>query len=233
MNLKIIISIILIINFVGCTKKEKLKMDTPPKMQAIKKVEPIVKNKGSLYSRRGASLFADKKDLQRGDIIQVLINESLQNTSSSKRDTSKENSTGINGGLVTKLGAVGGTPVASSTSANGILGIGLSGGSNNTFSGSAKSSDDEEFVTSVSAIIEQTYQNGNYFIKGTKQLLINGQKQFIMISGIVRPYDIETDNTVKSNRIANLKILFGKEGSDADSLEKPWGSEFIESISPF
>ncbi len=234
MNLKIIISAILIINFVGCTKKEKLKMDTPPKLQVLKKVEPEVKNKGSLYSRRGASLFADKKDLQRGDIVQVLINESLQNTSDAKRNTSKTNSTGIGGGLIGGLNT--NTPsivTKGANKANGILGITFSGSSDNSFSGSVKSSDDEEFVTTVSAIIEQTYQNGNYFIKGTKQMLINGQKQVIIISGTIRPYDISPENTVFSYQLANLKILFDKSGSDADSLDKPWGSKIIESISPF
>jgi flagellar L-ring protein FlgH len=234
MNLKLIISVLLIINFVGCTKKETLKMDTPPKIQVLKKAEPIIKNKGSLYSRRGASLFSDKKDLQRGDIIQVLINESLQNTSSGKRETSKANSTGIGGGLIGGLNT--NTPsvvTKAADKANGILGISFAGSSDNSFSGSAKSSDDEEFTTTVSAIIEQTYQNGNYFIKGTKQMLINGQKQLIMISGIIRPYDISPENTVYSYQLANLKILYDKDGDESDALEKPWGSKVIESISPF
>ena len=233
MNLKIIVIVLIVINFIGCSKKEVLKMNTPPKMQVLKKVEPIVQNKGSLYSRRGASLFSDKKDLQTGDIIQVMINESLQNTSNGKRETSKSNATGINGGLFTKLTAPGGTPIASGASANGVLGIGFNASSDNSFSGSSKSSDDEEFTTTVSAIIEQTYQNGNYFIKGTKQMLINGQKQLIMISGIIRPYDISPENTVYSYQLANLKILYNKEGDEAEALEKPWGSKMLESISPF
>ena len=234
MNLKFFIVIVLIINFTGCSKKEQLKMNTPPKMQVIKRVEPIIQNKGSLYSRRGASLFSDKKDLQRGDIIQVMISETLQNSSKDKRSTSKNNSTGIGGGLI--AGITPDTPSAVSslaTKANGVLGLSFKGSSGNSFSGSATSTNDEEFTTTVSAIIEQAYQNGNYFIKGTKQMLINGQKQVIMISGIIRPYDISPENTVYSYQLANLKILYDKDGEEADALEKPWGSKAIESISPF
>ena len=233
MNLKLLISVAIIINFAGCAKKEQLKMSTPPKIQVVKKAEPIIQNKGSLYSRRGASLFSDKKDLQRGDIIQVMINESLQNTSSGKRESSKTNKTGISGGLITTNANTPSIITSVANKANGILGIGVEGGSSNTFSGSSKSSNDEEFTTTVSAIIEQTYQNGNYFIKGTKQMLINGQKQVIMISGTIRPYDISPENTVYSYQLANLKILFDKSGDESDALEKPWGSEMIESISPF
>ncbi len=233
MNLKFFIVIVLIINFTGCSKKEQLKMNTPPKMQVIKRVEPIIQNKGSLYSRRGASLFSDKKDLQRGDIIQVMISETLQNSSKDKRSTSKNNSTGINGGLITSISAPGGKATATGAAANGLLNMGFSASSGNSFSGSATSTNDEEFTTTVSAIIEQAYQNGNYFIKGTKQMLINGQKQVIMISGIIRPYDISPENTVYSYQLANLKILYDKDGEEADALEKPWGSKAIESISPF
>ena len=42
----------------------------------------------------------------------------------------------------------------------------------------------------ISAIIEETYQNGNYYIKGSKEMLIEGQKQKIIVSGVIRPYDI-------------------------------------------
>ena len=233
MNLKIIVLVLILINFIGCSKKEVLKMNTPPKMQVLKKVEPVVQNKGSLYSRRGASLFSDKKDLQTGDIIQVMINESLQNTSSGTRETSKSNSSGIGGGLIATTPNTPSSIKNIANKANGIFGISLEGGSENSFSGSSESSDDEEFTTTVSAIIEQTYQNGNYFIKGTKQMLINGQKQLIMVSGIIRPYDISPENTVYSYQLANLKILYNKEGDEAEALEKPWGSKMLESISPF
>ena len=67
----------------------------------------------------------------------------------------------------------------------------------------------------------------------SKEMLINGQKQNIKISGVIRPYDISPDNTVNSNQLANLKILYIKDGEENDALEKPWGTKIIESIWPF
>jgi len=217
----------------GCVEKKPLVLDTKPKMQVIKKVEPVQKKKGALYSRKGASLFSDKKDLQVGDIVQILIAETLTNDSTNDKKTSKSNSSGIQGGLISPATTTSSGVKSKIDRLNGLLGIGLSGSSSNTFKGSVASSTDESFTTTISAIIEQTYQNGNYFVRGTKQLLINGQKQTIEISGIIRPYDIEVDNTIKSEKLANLKILYKKEGDENDALQKPWGSRFMESISPF
>jgi flagellar L-ring protein precursor FlgH len=238
MNLKSLLSISLLLLFTGCaTKQDKIKeldIDSTPKMQTPKVVEPIKRKKGTLYSRRGASLFADKKDLQVGDIIQIQISETLQNTSKDERKTDKTNSTGINGGL--SIGTSAQTPGDINKvvdAANGLLGLSVKGGSTNSFSGKSSSINDEEFITSISAIIEQTYQNGNYFIKGSKEMLINGQKQTIKISGVIRPYDITPDNTIKSSQMANLKVLYDKKGSEVDATQKPWGSELLEKISPY
>ena len=52
------------------------------------------------------------------------------------------------------------------------------------------------FETTISAIIEETYQNGNYYIKGRKEMLIEGQKQNIVVSGVIRPYDITSNNSI-------------------------------------
>ena len=64
-------------------------------------------------------------------------------------------------------------------------------------------------------------------------MLINGEKQTIKISGVIRPYDISPENTVYSYQLANLKILYDKDGEDVNSLKKGWGTILIESISPF
>ncbi|NQY93350.1 MAG: flagellar basal body L-ring protein FlgH, partial [Campylobacteraceae bacterium] len=93
-------------------------------------------------------------------------------------------------------------------------------GSSN-FKGVGKSSIAENFKTALSVIIQETYQNGNYYIKGSKQLLIDGQMQEIIISGVIRPYDITPDNSIMSTQIANLKILYKKDGEEADATKVP------------
>jgi flagellar L-ring protein precursor FlgH len=229
MKFSIVLPIISILLFVGCSSKDpKIDIKEKPKLQVPKVSTPIKKKKGSLYTRRGPSLFSDKKDLQIGDIIQVVIDESLTNTSKNTLDSSKTSSTGINGGIVT-------APDSGNLAnrVNQFTNIGLKAGSSSSFKGAVSAKADEQFTTTISAVIVQTYQNGNYFIEGSKEMLINGQKQVIKISGLIRPYDITPENSIYSSQLANLKVLYDKKGEEMDTIKKPWGSRAIESIWPF
>jgi len=231
MNLKLIVLVSSFgLLFVGCSQKQTIDIDTTPKMQIPKKVAPSIQRKGALYSRKGASLFSDKKDLQIGDIIQINIDEGLANDSSDSRDIKKATTSVLGGGLFTSTAPGTVTPAKA---LNNIAGLGFNGESQRTFKGSASSSNSESFNTTISAIIEQTYQNGNYFVSGSKVMLINGQKQTIGISGVIRPYDITPENIVNSDQLANLKILYDKAGEEGNSMKKPWGTKIIETIWPF
>ncbi len=219
----------------GCAQKEELDFNQPPIQIPKYNPKPVTK-KGSLYAVQGASLFADKKDLQIGDIIQVVISEELQAETSNSRSTSKDSNGSFSGGVI--------SPSAGNTNPNstinsiansitGVLGFDANIGSNSGFNGTAESEIDETFETTVSVIIEQTYQNGNYFIRGTKEMLIDGQHQEIILSGVIRPYDITPENSIQSSQIANLKILYKKDGEEKDALETPWGLKLLQSIWPF
>lgn len=217
----------------GCSNKQTLDVDSTPKMQVPKKIEPPKTKKGSLYSRRGASLFADKKDLQIGDIILVKVQEDVSSKSQNKKETTRENSSSIGTNpFQIPTGASSGTTNRINR-LNSAVGIGLNVDNSTEFTGEAKSSATEDFETTISAIIEQTYQNGNYFVKGSKEILINGQKQIVKVSGVIRPYDITPENSVSSNQMANLKVFYEKKGDEMDALEKPWLGKVIDTISPF
>ncbi|MCK5293432.1 MAG: flagellar basal body L-ring protein FlgH [Arcobacteraceae bacterium] len=233
-NLIILFSILL---FIGCASDDKkINLDAKPEKQIPLKSKKLNKvRKGTLYSRAGASLFADKKDLQIGDILQVNISESLQNDTKNTRALTKNNTSSLGGGIFAPVTGVTNTTgtTARINKLNNALGVGFNSKSANAFSGSATSKFDEKFSTIISVVITDIYQNGNYFIKGHKELLINEQKQKIAISGVIRPYDITPDNTVVSSQIANLKILYEKDGEEVDSLDKSWGTRIIETIWPF
>jgi flagellar L-ring protein FlgH len=231
---KIICFVCIFILFSGCAKEE-LDFEQPT-IQIPKEQPKPITNKGSLYSSRGGSLFADKKDLQIGDIIQVVINEELQADTSNSRSTSRNTNGNFNGGII--------SPSAGNTNPNGlinkaadkinsVLGFDATVGSNSSFSGNADSAIDEKFETTVSVIIEQTYQNGNYFIKGSKEMLIDGQNQEIILSGVIRPYDISPENSIMSSQIANLKVLYRKDGEEKDALRTPWGTKILKALWPF
>ena len=218
----------------GCMKKE---LDfKQPKIQIPAEAQKPKANKGSLYSRKGGSLFADKKDLQIGDIIQVVINEALTQDSNNSRKLTSDSSNTL-AGISIAPNATNTAPMSQVNKAanklNSGLGFDLSTNSSSSFSGKNTTAIDEAFATTISVIIEQTYQNGNYFIKGSKEMLIDGQSQEIMISGVIRPYDISPDNSILSSQVANLKILYEKDGEENDVMHTPWGMKILRALWPF
>ena len=138
----------------------------------------------------------------------------------------------LGGGLVTNGGS--NSALKSITDKiNGITNIGFETGSTNSFAGSGTNSRDEKFTTTISARIIKILSNGNYFIEGSRELLLNGEKQIIQISGVIRPYDIDQTNTIDSKYIAEAKIPYKTQGDMNQNMKKPWGSRFMESIWPF
>ena len=220
--------------FVGCTPEPEIKFEKP-RLQVPKAEPKVQRKKGSLYSMRGPSLFADKKDLQIGDIIQVQISESLSSNTNSKRELSSDSDTSLGGGMFTPMtgNALSGVTKNIANKANPLLGVDFGTKSTSSNSGEVKTNLSETFSTSVSAIIEETYQNGNYLIRGEKQMLIDGQLQSLVLTGIIRPYDITPDNSVSSSQVANMKLLYKKDGEEQDMLRVPWGTKIIRMFWPF
>ncbi len=226
------ILILFILFFSACSNKQNIDF-TKPKISIPKKAHVIKSNKGSLYAIEGSSLFADKKDLQIGDIIQVKINEGLKSNSKNKRELSENRNNRLGGALSTPKNSLNRLTNPLSKNFNSTFGVDVSTQSSSSNKGEVKTQFDETFKTTISAVIEETYQNGNYYIRGSKELLIDGQKQTIIISGVIRPYDISSDNTIDSSQMANLKVMYDKEGEEADALDTPWGLKLLKSIWPF
>jgi len=228
MNHKYIISIAILTLFAGCSHKQKIDIDQKPEYQVPKQTvqEPIIRKRGSLYTRRGPSIFADKKDLQIGDIVRVSIEETVDNTSTANRSGDQTTDSARENGVT-----FGGTSFGKKL--NSGLGLGFKTNSSSKFKGNMSDKLTEEFKTTLSAIVVERYQNGNYLIKGEKEVLINKQKQFMKFSGVIRPYDLDTYNTVTSDNIANLKIEYEQNGELMDNLEKPWGTKILDTIWPF
>jgi len=216
--------------FTACSKEPQIVFEKP-KMQVPKPIPVIKKNRGSLYTVKGPSLFSDKKDLQVGDIIQVKISESLSSNTNNKREVGASRKNNLGGGLTTAGSGGIGSNVAKVL--NPLTNVGFSSSTTSQNDGEVKTKLSETFSTNVSAIIEETYANGNYFIKGFKEILIDGQKQSLTLTGVIRPYDITPENSVSSSEIANLKILYKKDGEEQDVMHVPWGLKIIQTFWPF
>jgi flagellar L-ring protein precursor FlgH len=231
--MKISFSVALVsILFVGCSVHPvDPKMDMKPPVY-VEQLPPstkqqVVTNAGSLFGHGDNPLFADLKAMNPNDIVTVVISEIINQSSTGQKSVSEDSNNKLGAGVFT---GIGGTLGGFADKAGKI---GFESGSTNSFTGTGKNSRNESFTTTISARIIKILKNGNYFIEGNRELLVNGEKQIIQISGVIRPYDIDQKNTIDSKYIADAKILYKTEGDIDRATQKPWGSKFVESVWPF
>ena len=228
--MKISFSIVLVgVLFVGCSTHPvdpKIEMKPPVYVEQLppKTKQQIVVNPGSIFGKGDNPLFSDLKAMNPNDIVTVVISESIIQSSDGKKTISEVNSdklgagvfSGVSGSVIDKAGK-----------------LGFEAGSTNTYTGSGKNTRNESFTATISARIIKILNNGNYFIEGNRELLVNGEKQIVQISGVIRPYDITSTNTIDSKYIADAKIMYKTEGEIDRATGKPWGSKLVESVWPF
>ena len=232
-----IISSIIVILFSGCANKSldpKIAMKPPAYVEQLpsQEKEGQIQNEGSLFGRGDNPLFSDRKAMNVNDLVTVVIDENILQSSSAKKSLSKNTNDKLGGGVFTTTnanGIVGGVL----DKANGFTNIGFGTNSQNSFSSKGDNTRTEKFTTTISARVIKILNNGNYFIAGSREMLINGEKQIIQISGVIRPYDIDQTNTISSKYIADAKILYKTEGSMDINSKKGWGTRIVEAIWPF
>jgi len=200
--------------------------ETPSKVN-----ETMPSNPGSLFGQGDNPLFADLKAMHVNDVVTVTITEKTAQTSSGKKALTKQSSDALGAGVTTAGNGIVGNLSRDVNQLGGS--IGFTTGSNNSFTGNGTNTRNETFATTISARVIKILNNGHYFIEGSRELLINGEKQIIQVSGVIRPYDIDKNNNIDSKYIADAKILYKTEGDIDQTTTRPWGAKFMESIWPF
>ncbi|QIZ78875.1 flagellar basal body L-ring protein FlgH [Ferrimonas lipolytica] len=172
---------------------------------------------GSLYnSGNRGELYSDIKAHRVGDIITVLLEEETK----AKKSASNELSSDSTGALA---------PITAGGSAVTINGNTLDFGydQGHEVSREADADQSNSLEGSISVNVMQLLSNGNLVIRGEKWLTINDGEEFIRITGIIRPRDINPDNTIDSHRVANARIQYSGTGTFADSQKTGWLTQFF------
>lgn len=181
--------------------------------------EPVPVAGAIYHESRGFSLFNDVKAHNVGDILTVLLVEQTDASKSSSTSTSKETSVeNANPTLIGRPLTYGGTPMLQGS---------LDGASD--FSGSGESTQSNSLAGSVSVTVAHRYPNGNLLIRGKKLITLNQGDEFVAVSGIVRPQDIDTNNAVRSDRIAESKISYSGKGPINDANRMGFLARFFNS----
>ncbi|MHC4543201.1 MAG: flagellar basal body L-ring protein FlgH [Planctomycetota bacterium] len=180
----------------------------------------------SIWSKRGKDmrdLYTDDVARNIGDILTIKISENSKVDNKAKRDLKKETdkSTTFNG----ELGIDHILP--------SIPGFTMAAESTNELKSKADLKDERKYVDSVTVVVVDILPNRNLVVMGTRQRNIAGDIQTIEVSGIVRPSDIEFDNTVKSEQIADFRIVTKNKGIAAPYTKPGWLGRIFDIIWPF
>jgi len=176
---------------------------------------------GAIY-QSGAEirLFEDLKAGRVGDILTVRLVEQTNATKNANTKTSKSTAATLVNPTVF------GRPVTQ----NGVSLFEGSLSGEQEFDGSGASSQSNSLQGDIAVTVVERLPNGNLRIRGEKWVVLNQGKEFIQLSGIIRPYDIAPDNSVLSGKIANARITYSSKGVLAAANRMGLISRFFHSV---
>lgn len=174
---------------------------------------------GSIYNDRAQGLFAmDRRAAQVGDILTVELDESF--SASKKQSTSGNKQSSID------------TPLSGLIQASAVTSL-LDATSGRNFSGTGQASQSNSLTGRMSVSVVRILPGGNLEILGQKKLTLNNGDEYIRLRGIVRPADINADNIISSDRIANADIKYIGAGQIADTSKPGWLAQATDALAPF
>lgn len=207
----------------------------PPKYY----LEPAQKQavaEGSLWRDR-ASLFEDRKARRVNDLVTIIISESTSAMKTASTSASRESSADY--GLDTLFGMNTDFNIHKLPLINGLY------RGTNIFTPSAKGSAKSDFkgdgdtvrtgkiTGTITAKVVEVLPNGNLVIESRKEVVVNNEKEILVLRGIVRPDDISPNNTVLSQYVADAQIYLVGEGTLGDKQSQGWLVRFLDKIWPF
>jgi flagellar L-ring protein precursor FlgH len=175
---------------------------------------------GSLWrdGHSSAQLYTDARALRENDLVVVKVEEIADAKRSADTDMTHKSD----------LSAVAALNQALSSPT-----MQINGNFNKNFSGTGSTARTERLIATVPALVRKVLPNGNLFIEGHRVILVNNEEQHFYISGVVRPIDIDQENSVKSSMLAEAEVEFTGRGVLTDNQRQGWLSRYLGWLWPF
>ncbi|MDH3643141.1 MAG: flagellar basal body L-ring protein FlgH [Gammaproteobacteria bacterium] len=208
----------------GCVSVDPARPE-PIYKPAYPRATPLVEaSAGAIYQTGGAlSLFDDRRASRVGDVVTILLQEQTSSSKSAETSIKKESETELpNPTLFGNLVRGSTEPLMNEIE------------SESEFTGEAESDQSNSLSGTLSAVVAEVLPNGLMLVQGEKWLNLNRGEEYVRVSGLLRPEDIDASNRVSSLRLADARIAYSGTGELADSNRAGWLSRFfLNPIFPF
>jgi flagellar L-ring protein FlgH len=228
----------------GCSAVDRLsQIGEQPKLSAIEnpttqpgykpvqmpmpKPETVSYNPNSLWRNGSRSFFKDQRAHQIGDLLTVTVN--ITDQANFANETQRQRTATEDSGITAFLGSA----VLGQSAKNALTGRLFQADSNSQTDGKGSIVRQETLQTNVAAIVTQVLPNGNLVVEGKQEIRVNYEKRELIVAGIVRPEDIQSDNTIDSSKIAQARIAYGGHGEISDIQQPRYGSQVMDVLLPF
>jgi len=187
-------------------------------------------NPNSLWRPGARAFFKDHRAKEIGDILTVSLaladSAALQNkTERARTDSESANVTNLLG-FETKL-AKNNLPAGFSPTAAANF------GNDHSTSGDGTIDRKETINLTFAAVVTQILPNGALVILGRQELMVNSEMRELELTGVVRPGDIDADNSVAHTRIAEMRVAYGGRGTLSNLQQPRWGTQLWDVLFPF
>ena len=197
-----------------------------PVQMPMPKPEQASYNANSLWRNGSRAFFRDQRASRVGDIMTVTVN--ITDKANIANETQRSRTNKEDSGITNFIGA------QTITQANKILpGRILTTDSTASSDGKGSVNRQEALQTNVAAVVTQVLPNGNLVVEGKQEIRVNFEIRELIVAGIVRPEDIQSDNTINSSKIAQARIAYGGRGQITDVQQPRYGQQVMDVLLPF
>lgn len=183
----------------------------------------------SLWRPGARAFLKDNRAADIGDILTVIVNiddeADLSNETTAVRDNSETLGLPRLFGYEQSLGQI----LPEQVNPSALLGI----DADRSVRGTGDIARDEQITLRVAAIVTQILPNGNMVIFGRQQARVNFEMREVMVSGVIRPSDIGSGNTILHDQIAEARIAYGGRGTLSDIQQPRYGQQVLDILLPF
>jgi flagellar L-ring protein precursor FlgH len=188
--------------------------------------QPASYSPNSLWRNGSRAFFKDQRAHQVGDILTVTVNLNDKAVIANETQRSRENKE--DSGVDSFFGKPK-VPIMNTPTPTRIF----TADSSSSSEGKGSVNRSEALVTNVAAVVTQVLPNGNLVVEGKQEVRVNFEVRELIVAGIVRPEDIQSDNTIDSSKIAQARIAYGGRGQITDVQQPRYGQQFLDVLLPF